>query len=412
MEAVRLAAHDLACRRGERLLFAQLSLALAPGGALQLAGPNGSGKSSLIRILAGLLRPFAGRVERDGALALLDERSALDEQLPLARALAFWGALDGGAVDLAPLGLGGLEGVPVRYLSTGQKKRAAIARLLGQRAPLWLLDEPLNGLDTAATALVETLIARALRGRRDRGGRQPPADCPARIGAAAAAGFCRMSAASHPAAARSGAAAAGLRGAGSSLLPLLFFLAVAMLYPFAVGPDAPVLARTGGGVLWVAALLAAILPLDRLLAPDMQAGLFDQWALRGIAEEWVVAVRLIAHWLSFGPFVMLAALPASALVGIDGETLATLELSLLAGTPGLAAIGVIIAALTVSLKGGGAALAGLLLIPLAVPLLVFGAGSLASNGAGGIALCAAISCALAAITPFAAGAAIRAAREG
>jgi len=203
----------------------------------------------------------------------------------------------------------------------------------------------------------------------------------------------------------------GTRG-GASFLPLLFFLAVAMLYPFAVGPDAVLLARTGGGVIWVAALLAAILPLDRLLAPDMRAGLFDQWALRGISEELVVAIRLLAHWLSFGPFLMLAALPASALLGLDEPTLRTVELGLLAGTPGLAAIGIIIASVTVALRGGGAALAGLLVIPLAVPLLIFGAGSLSTGGEGGLALTGAISLLLVAIAPFAGGAAIRAAREG
>ena len=203
----------------------------------------------------------------------------------------------------------------------------------------------------------------------------------------------------------------GMAG-GGTLLPLLFFLAVAMLYPFAVGPNPTLLAGTGGGVIWVAALLAAILPLDRLLAPDVESGMFDQWALRGLSEELVVAVRLIAHWISFGPFVMLAALPASALVGIDAETLRLVELGLLAGTPGLAAIGIIIAAVTVGLRGGGAALAGLLVIPLAVPLLIFGAGALSTGGEGGIALTAAISLVLVAMAPFAGGAAIRAAREG
>ena len=198
---------------------------------------------------------------------------------------------------------------------------------------------------------------------------------------------------------------------GGVVMPLLFFLSVAMLYPFGVGPAAPLLARTGGGVIWVAALLAAILPLDRLVAPDLEQGFFDQWALRGIAEEMVIAVRMLAHWLTFGPTLMLAALPAAALLGIEGATLRTVELGLLAGTPGLAAIGVMIAALTASLRGG-AALAGLLLIPLAVPLLVFGAGSLATGGESGLALCAAISLALVAVTPFAGGAAIRAAREG
>lgn len=198
---------------------------------------------------------------------------------------------------------------------------------------------------------------------------------------------------------------------GATLMPVLFFLAVAMLYPFAVGPAPELLRRTGGGIVWVAALLAAILPLDRLLARDVERGVFDQLALRGVADETTIAVRLLAHWLSFGPPLMLAAIPAAALLGLDGATLRTVELGLLAGTPGLAAIGIIIAALTIGLRGG-AALSGLMLIPLAVPLLVFGAGALSTGGDAGIALTAAISLVLAAIAPFAGGAAIRAAREG
>ncbi len=196
---------------------------------------------------------------------------------------------------------------------------------------------------------------------------------------------------------------------GGTVLPLLFFLSVAMLFPFAVGPDASLLARTGGGVIWIAALLAAILPFDRLIEPDLELGFFDQWVLRGISEESVVAVRMLAHWLSFGPPLMLAALPASALLGLDGETLRLVELGLLAGTPGLAALGVTVAALTAGLRGG-TALAGLLVIPLAVPLLIFGAGSLSTGGESGIALTGAVSLMLLAIAPFAAGAAIRAAR--
>ncbi len=193
---------------------------------------------------------------------------------------------------------------------------------------------------------------------------------------------------------------------GGATLPLLFFLAVAMLFPFAVGPEPVVLARTGGGVIWVAALLAAILPIDRLVEPDLEQGMFDQWALRGISEEAVMGVRIVAHWLSFGPPLMLAALPAAALLGLDGEKLRIVEIGLLAGTPGLAALGVMVAALTAGLRGG-AALGGLLVIPLAVPLLVFGAGSLAVGGESGLALCGAASLVLLAIAPFAAGAAVR-----
>lgn len=142
------------------MLFARLSFALEGGQSLQLVGSNGIGKSSLIRIVAGLLPAFAGSVERTGATGLLDERPALDPHLPLGQALGFWRAIDGAAeTGLDRLGLANLLDVPVRYLSTGQKKRAALARLLGQQAPIWLLDEPLNGLDTKGVALVEELAA-------------------------------------------------------------------------------------------------------------------------------------------------------------------------------------------------------------------------------------------------------------
>lgn len=197
---------------------------------------------------------------------------------------------------------------------------------------------------------------------------------------------------------------------GGAVLPVLFFLAVAMIYPFAVGPDAPLLARTGGGVVWVAALLAAILPLDRLVEPDLEAGFFDQWALRGLAEEWTMATRIFAHWLSFAVPLMLATPIAAMLLGLSGAQLVTLELGLLAGTPGLAALGVTVAAVTAGLRGG-AALAGLLILPLSVPLLIFGAGSLLPGGEGGIALTGAASLVLVAVAPFAAGAAIRSARD-
>ena len=161
MQAGRLEATDIACRRGDRILFRGLSLALGPGEALRVAGPNGTGTSSLIRILAGLLEPFAGTLVREGEAGLVDERPALDPHLPLDRALNFWERFDGrsAAGAAARLGLGELGDVPVRFLSTGQKKRAALARLVAQDAPVWLLDEPLNGLDTAAVTLVEAMVA-------------------------------------------------------------------------------------------------------------------------------------------------------------------------------------------------------------------------------------------------------------
>lgn len=159
-----LTAEGLACVRGDRLLWRGISMRLTPGDAVMLAGANGIGKSSLIRILAGLLPPAAGTVERHARSALVDERHALDAHLPLARALGQWAAIDGtgtagvhAAMDR--LSIAHLADVPPRYFSTGQKKRAALARLVASDAPLWLLDEPANGLDRDGVALIEALIA-------------------------------------------------------------------------------------------------------------------------------------------------------------------------------------------------------------------------------------------------------------
>ncbi|MCJ2185554.1 heme ABC exporter ATP-binding protein CcmA [Novosphingobium beihaiensis] len=160
MQEASIAVKDLACRRGDRILFRGLTLRLNQGEALQIAGSNGIGKSSLLRIVAGLAPAFSGSVEVCGSIGLIDERPALDPMQPLGKALAFWQRIDGAADnELARLGLSGLLDVPVRYLSTGQKKRAALARLIGQKARVWLLDEPLNGLDVHAVELTERLVA-------------------------------------------------------------------------------------------------------------------------------------------------------------------------------------------------------------------------------------------------------------
>ena len=189
---------------------------------------------------------------------------------------------------------------------------------------------------------------------------------------------------------------------GAAWLPVAFFLLVATLVPFAVGPDAPLLARIGSGVLWVAALTAALLPIDRLIEPDRADGVLDQLLLHGVAEESIAFAKVVAHWLSFGPLLIVAAIAASALLAMDGQSLARTELALAIGTPGLAALAVAVAALTAGLPRAGS-LAGLLLLPLAVPLLIFGA-------ANALPLEAAVSLLLTAGGPFVAGAAIRAAR--
>ena len=171
---------------------------------------------------------------------------------------------------------------------------------------------------------------------------------------------------------------------GGTWLPVIFYLSAATLFPFAVGPDRELLLQTGGGILWIAALLATLLPLDRLIQPDLENGVYDQLIVRGISDEMIAAARLVSHWLSFGPPLLFAAFLASGLMGLEG-------------TPA-------------GLKGAGA-LGGLLLVPLAIPLLIFGAGSLSAQGGSALLFLAAISLLLVAITPFAAGAALSALRE-
>ena len=192
---------------------------------------------------------------------------------------------------------------------------------------------------------------------------------------------------------------------GGALLPIAFFLLVAILFPFAVGPDAALLARVGGGVLWAAALLAALIPVERLVAPDLASGVIDQLLVRGQSAATIALAKLVAHWLSFAPPILLAALPAAALLDLPSDTLIRVEIGLLIGTPGLAAMALAVGALTATLRGVGA-LAGLLILPLAIPLLIFGAGSL-DGGSGALKLLAAVSLLLIAGTPFVAGAAIR-----
>ena len=189
---------------------------------------------------------------------------------------------------------------------------------------------------------------------------------------------------------------------GAAWLPIAFFLLVAALIPFAVGPNARLLSRIGSGALWIAALTAALLPVERLIESDRADGVLDQLALHGLAEESVAFAKILAHWLTFAPLLLIGAIPASALLAMNGATLLHAEIALAVGTPGLAALALAVAAVTAGLPRAGS-LAGLLLLPLAVPVLIFGA----SNA---LLLEAAVSLLLTAGAPFVAGAAIRASR--
>lgn len=189
---------------------------------------------------------------------------------------------------------------------------------------------------------------------------------------------------------------------GGVMLPVAFFLLVSILFPFAVGPDAKLLGRIAGGIVWSAALLAALMPVERLVGPDMEAGVLDQFAARGLPDAGVALAKTLGHWLGFGPPLMLASVIAAGLLGMDGATLVRVLIGLAIGTPGLAALAVATGALTAGLRGAGA-VAGLVMLPLALPLLIFGAG----EGPGAVKLLGAVSLLLLAGAPFVAGAAMR-----
>ena len=196
------------------------------------------------------------------------------------------------------------------------------------------------------------------------------------------------------------------RWAGRALwLPIIFFLMKIMLVPFATGPDAVLLERVGPGMIMIAALLASLLPIDRLVQPDLADGTIDQLLMRGISPEWIGLTKGIAHWLSFGPPLMVALLPASALLALSGDSVAQIALALFVATPALAGLTLAIAAIAATLERA-AALGGLLMLPLAVPVLIFGV-SAARGEAGALALLAAVSLFLSVISPFIVGAALR-----
>lgn len=197
---------------------------------------------------------------------------------------------------------------------------------------------------------------------------------------------------------------------GNLWMPIIFFISIAVLFPFAVGPDAKILALTGGGVLWIAALLAALLPMERLILPDRENGFLDQLTVRGYSDEWIALAKIIGHWCAFGPPLVIASIFAAALIGQDDSRMGLIVIGLLIGTPALAGLGVTVSALTAGLNGASA-IGGLLLVPIAIPILIFGAGSLSPDPGSALQLLAAASLAISVVSPFAAGAALRALRE-
>jgi heme exporter protein B len=200
------------------------------------------------------------------------------------------------------------------------------------------------------------------------------------------------------------------RAGGSAMLALAFFAAVATLVPLGVGADLALLARIAAGVLWVAAVLAALLALDRLFQADFEDGSLDVIALAPLSLEQTAFAKIAAHWLATGlPLTLLSPLLA-VLFGLPGNATGILFVSLLMGTPAVSAIGAVGAGLTLSIRRGGLILP-LIVLPLLAPAVIFGAGAVLSvldglrNGA--LPLLAAFSFAAVVLSPFATAAAVR-----
>src|SRR6185437_6697137 len=253
--------------------------------------------------------------------------------------------------------------LPVRVLSQGQRRRIALARLALAKRALWILDEPLTALDDQAVDVLADLLDAHL----SRGGvcvaasHQPMPIAATRAKTLALCGW---------ALARDIRVA--LRSKGELGVQLLFYVIVVSLFPLATSPSRDVLAMLGPGVLWTAALLASLLSLSRLFASDFHDGTLEQIALSPRPLAALVSGKMVAHWLTTGlPVVVMAPL-LGAQYALDASVLATLTLSLLLGTPILSLLGAVGAALTLGARGGGSLLA-LLVLPLYVPVLIFGA---------------------------------------
>ena len=202
-----------------------------------------------------------------------------------------------------------------------------------------------------------------------------------------------------------------LRAGGGFGLGLAFFLIVTVLVPFGVGPETALLTRIGPGVLWIGALLACLLSLDRIFALDWEDGSLDLLATAPLPMEGIVSIKALAHWLTTGLPLVLAAPVLGVLLNLPPAGYLWVVVSLALGTPALSVIGTFGAALTVGLKRGGLLLS-LLVLPLYVPTLIFGAG-VARRGAEGLALqspllmLAGISFGVIALLPFASAAVLR-----
>ena len=392
--------HNLTCLRGERLVFKGLSFDMDAGDAFVLIGPNGSGKSSLLRLLAGLLKPMAGELrwkgeavdkepeEHRARLHYVGHHDAVKPVLTVEENLSFWARLRADEEEAASyvaeamdvFDIAFLADVPGRFLSAGQKRRVNLARILAARAPVWLLDEPTTALDKNS---IKKLEAAMDKHRNDGGmiilsdpyGCEPERPSGPRSGrlrhrarSGSDGGFADMSRFLHLVKRDLRLA---LRQGSDNVMVVMFFVLCVVLFPFGVGPEPNILARIAAGVIWVGALLASMLSLERLFQTDYEDGSLELLTLTPTPLEIVVLAKIFAHWLTTGLPLIAASPLLAVLLNMNEQGFGVLLLALLLGTPSLSLIGSVGAALVLGARRGGV-LISLLVLPLYVPVLIFG----------------------------------------
>ena len=417
---MRLSGRQIDCIRGGRAVFAGLDFEAASGEVLAVVGPNGSGKTSLLRLIAGLLVPAGGSVGLEGGEAeltlpeqshYLGHRDALKPALSVLENLSFWRDFLGGETTTwanasPPWALATPPICPrptCRPASGGGFRSPACWRCAG-RSGCWT-SRPRRSIRAGQALFVGVMrdhlagggiIIAATHPRSGSG----PGTADGSRGMTALAALIRRD------------IRIALRVGGGALVGVLFFLTVTVLMPFAIGPDLALLTRLGPAILWLGALLASLLTLDRLFTADHEDGSLDLIVMGRTPLELACAAKALAHWLAAGLPLIVATPALGLLLNLDATATSAVALTLLAGTPALTFTGMIGAALAVTLHRGGLLLA-VLVLPLSIPVLIFGvaASQAAITGPLSFGTPFSILCALSLVSlvvgPFAAAAGLR-----
>ena len=437
----------LTCERGERTLFTGMSFTVAPGSLVRIAGSNGAGKTTLLRLLTGLMRPAEGEIFWRGEPILKaaqdfwrelcyighrngvkDDLSVMENVLINARIASLSCTPEAARAALAAVGLSDYEDVPAGQLSQGQRRRVALARLwLSESVPLWILDEPFTALDVKGVARLADLVSKHVA----EGGvvmlvthQEVPVD-PKHLFVIEPE---RWAPKRRSAVERAMADAVNLfmtilkrdltlsLRRKSDLAQVIFFFAVVVtLVPLGVGAETNILRSIAPGVVWVAALLAALLSLPRMFATDHEDGTLEQMLVAAEPVPVIVVAKVAAHWIVTGVPMTIFATIFGVMFDLELDVTLVMVASLLIGTPVLSLVGAVGAALTLGLRAGGV-LTSLLVLPLYIPVLIFGSGAataaaMSLSPASHFMIVGGLSLFALALAPFAVAAALRIAEQ-